>query len=258
MYEQLSNEAFVTVSVDDGHPIDLRTAELLRKYDIKATFYVPARNPERPVLSKGQMRRLADAFELGCHTMNHLPLISIPLDTAWKEISAGKAWLEDSLGEPVVSFCYPRGKHSIRTAALVKKAGFLGARTCFMNRYDFPANPFLWGVSSQGHNHSRAIQIRHALLEQNVRGAVNFLYIHKGATDWATHFSHAIDWVGAKGGIAHLYLHSWEIDEADDWTKLERVLRFISERMDIKKVTNGELFSLWHNRHEYRRLVPLA
>jgi peptidoglycan/xylan/chitin deacetylase (PgdA/CDA1 family) len=253
-----SRQAFVTVSVDDGHVTDMRTAELLAKYGIRATFYVPARNPERPVISEGQIRQLATSFELGGHTMNHAPLNCVPLVTAWEEVSSGKVWLEDVLGRRVTSFCYPRGKYSRRIAATVKKAGFLGARTCFLNRHDFPADPYSWGVSTQGRDHSRVIQLRHALLEHNFRGALNFLRIHRGTTDWATHFSYALEWVRINGGVAHLYFHSWEIDEAGEWNKLDRVLRQIRAQTDLRRVTNGELFAMWRRRLRHYRPAAAA
>jgi len=41
------NEAIVTTSWDDGHPSDLKLAELLREYDVPATFYIPIDNLER-------------------------------------------------------------------------------------------------------------------------------------------------------------------------------------------------------------------
>ena len=31
----------ITTSWDDGHPLDLRVAELLAKYGLQGTFYVP-------------------------------------------------------------------------------------------------------------------------------------------------------------------------------------------------------------------------
>ncbi len=235
---------FISVSVDDGHPTDLRTAELLCKHGVPATFYVPARNPERPVLPVAQLKEIAQGFELGGHTMNHVPLNSVSDERVWLEISEGKAWLDDLLGKPAVSFCYPRGKHNAHIAELVKRAGFVGGRTCFLNRNDFPGNPFIWGVSTQAHNHSRMIQVRHALVEQNFRGAINFLTAYKSATDWPEHFQHALDRVQTHGGIAHLYLHSWEIDQNGDWEKLDSVLQSIS-RSGIPMLTNGELFSNW-------------
>jgi hypothetical protein len=50
------------------------------------------------------------------------------------------------------------------------------------------------------------------------------------------------------GGIAHLYLHSWEIDQQSEWDKLRRVLREISTRPSVESVTNGKLFELWDGR----------
>jgi peptidoglycan/xylan/chitin deacetylase (PgdA/CDA1 family) len=244
-----NDHAFVTISVDDGHPADLRVADLLSKYNLAATFYIPGRNPENPVMSAAQVRELSQRFELGGHTMNHLPLSSLSTERAWQEITEGKDWLENSSGKRVQSFCYPMGKFGNRTLALVKKAGFLGARTCQLNRQDFPADPFAWGVSTQAHDHGTAVQIRHALLERNFQGVFNFLWVHKFATDWENHFQHALDRVEAKGGIAHLYLHSWEIDQCGEWQKLESALRTISQRKSMGRVTNGELFAMWGSRN---------
>ena len=228
----------------------MRAADLLHKYGLSATFYVPARNPEQPVLPPVELRQLSQQFEVGGHTMNHVPLSSLSTERVWREITEGKDWLEISLGKPVRSFCYPMGKFGKRTAALVRKAGFLGARTCQLNRHDFSSDPFAWGVSTQAHNHSRMVQVRHALLEQNYRGAMNFVVTYKATTDWATHFQHALDQVQTRGGVAHLYLHSWEIDQYSQWEKLESVLRAIPREPGLKRVTNGELFALWPLRHK--------
>ncbi len=32
---------FITTSWDDGHPLDFRVAELLSKYGLRGTFYIP-------------------------------------------------------------------------------------------------------------------------------------------------------------------------------------------------------------------------
>jgi hypothetical protein len=250
---ELTSNRFVTISVDDGDPRDFRTAELLHKYGLKATFYIPSRNPERPVMTEGQIRELAGSFEIGAHTMNHLPLKSMPESQAWREISESKTWLEDTIGQPAVSFCYPRGKFNSTTPALIKKAGFLGARTCLYNLTSFPRNPFLWGCSTHAFSHSKAIQLRHAVLEGNVRGLMNFLNTYKGTTDWQRHFQHALDHVERNGGIAHLYLHSWEIDELKQWDRLEETFAAISLRRGFSKVTNGKLFELWKAEHDPAR-----
>ena len=243
-------DRYVTISVDDGHPTDFKTADLLEKYGLAATFYIPATNPERPVMSPAQIREISARFEVGGHTMNHVALKSLPLATAWSEINDGTRWLENTLGRRVVSFCYPRGKFNTRVAALVKQAGCLGARTCLLNLSDFPRKPFAWGVSTHASPYTKFVQVRHALLERNFMGARNLFHTYKGSTDWQLHFQYALDHVEAHGGIAHLYLHSWEIADAEEWGKLESIFKSIYERDRLSKVTNGALFEIWKGRHD--------
>ena len=179
---------YLTISVDDGHPTDWKTAALLDRFGLKATFYVPARNPERDVLPAEEVRRLGARFEIGAHTYNHVPLKGLDPKTAKEEIESGKKWLEDTLSAPAVSFCYPRGKFSPRILALVREAGFKGARTCMFNRSSTPSNPFLWGVSTHGYSHSRLVQLRHGLLQRNVEGLKEYLIVYRLATSWERHF----------------------------------------------------------------------
>ena len=237
-------DRFIAISVDDGSARDARTADLLHKYGLQATFYVPARNPERSVIAPSEIREVAKQFEVGSHTLSHLPLNHMSDLRASREIKEGKSWLEDVLGERVISFCYPRGKFNRTTPSLVRDAGFLGARTTLMNLCDFPENPFLWGVSTQAFSHSTVIQLRHALLERNFAGIRNFFRDFHGATDWQEHFTHALNYVDVHGGVAHLILHSWEMEELGIWNKLESALESVSRR-GLASVTNGELYRLW-------------
>jgi peptidoglycan-N-acetylglucosamine deacetylase len=230
---------------------------MLLRHGLQATFYVPARNPERPVMSPAQIRELSDAFEIGAHTLNHISLSGLTDSEAWEEISGSKKWLEDTTGKRGVSFCYPRGRFNSSTPHLIKEAGFLGARTCFFNLHSFPSDPFLWGVSTHAYSHSKAIQLRHAILEANYAGMWNFMRTYRGATDWQRHFLYALDHVERYGGIAHLYLHSWEIDEMRQWDRLGTIFGLISERTSFTSVTNGTLFELWKGEygkgeHEHR------
>ena len=219
-----NRSAFVTISVDDGHPTDLRTAELLCKYGLKATFYTPAMNDERAVMSPNDLRQLSTSFELGGHTLNHVSLPSLPRERAWAEIVNCKKWLEILTGKAVVSFCYPKGKFDRATAGLAKRAGFLAARTCLFNLHNFPEDPFRWGVSTHAYSHSHVVQMRHALLERNFAGAWNYWTTYKGTTRWQEQFIRALDHVIEHGGIADLGMHSWEIDAFGHWGVLESVL----------------------------------
>jgi peptidoglycan-N-acetylglucosamine deacetylase len=237
--------AFVTISVDDGHPTDLKTAELLEKYGLKATFYVPARNSEREVMPNDQLRQISESFELGGHTVNHVPLPRLAETTARAEIADCKHWLEDITAKPVVSFCYPKGKFNRAVANLVKEAGFLGARTCQFNLHHFPKDPFFWGVTTQAYSHSHMVQMRHAFLELNFSGAWEYWKIYKGERVWQQHFLRAIDYVSEHGGIVHLYMHSWEIDALGQWSVLESAFQALRNFPALTRVTNGDLFRLW-------------
>ncbi len=254
----MSNQAHLAISVDDGHPADLQAAELLQKFGLRATFYIPARNPERAVMSLAGIQEVARYFEVGSHTFNHKPLRDLSDEEARAEINDGKRWLEDLTGDTVVAFCYPKGKFHSGTVKLVREAGFVGARTCCLNVNSFPKNPFSWGVSTHGYSHSAAIQIRHAVLERNFNGIFNFVFIHKLAQDWCEHFRHAVDFVEKHGGVAHLYFHSWEIEEQGQWNKLKQLLENISQRQDLLRLTNGDLFKLWHSIPEPRVLPSLS
>jgi peptidoglycan-N-acetylglucosamine deacetylase len=237
-------DGYVTFSVDDGHPLDFRTAELLQKYGLKATFYIPAKNPERTVMPESGIKEMSRTFEIGAHTLNHLRLPALSKPDAYAEIHNGKKWLEDLLGNPVTSFCYPGGKFNGDIMAMVQEAGFLGARTCMLNLTEFPDNPFVWGVSTHACPYRPVVQFRHALLEKNLSGAWNFAALYKGTTDWVQHFIMSLKHVSKHGGIAHLYLHSWEIDKLQDWARLEKAFTTVAEMQSLRRVTNGDLFAL--------------
>ena len=235
-------ERYLTISVDDGDPRDSRTADLLREHGLRATFYVPATNPERPLLAPAALRELSESFEIGAHTYTHCSLDALADAAALREIRDGKRWLEDRIGKQVVAFCYPRGRYTRRTPRLVREAGLVGARTSMFNLNTLPADPYLAGVSTHARPYARHVQLRHALLQRNFRGAANFVRVHRLASNWARHFAAALDWVDRHGGVAHLYLHSWEIDHYGDWEQLSRVLACAAGFGEFERVTNGELF----------------
>ena len=99
----------VTTSWDDGSIFDLKIAELLNKYGVKGTFYIPKVLFAHP-LDKHDILSLDKQFEVGAHTLNHVDLTRASLSEAKMEIEGSKAYLEDLLGHNVPMFCYPSGK----------------------------------------------------------------------------------------------------------------------------------------------------
>ena len=49
------------------------------------------------------------------------------------------------------------------------------------------------------------------------------------------------DRVMVRGGVFHLWGHSWEIENHKDWQRLEAVLKYISRRPGVVYATNQEL-----------------
>ena len=128
--------ALVSFSWDDGHVLDLKLADLLDIYGVKATFYVcpPAQagegaNLAGDKLSGPQLRALSERFEIGAHTVTHPLLTTVDDDRARDEICLSKVQLEDVLGDSVISFCYPGGRRLPQHVAMVEQAGFKLART---------------------------------------------------------------------------------------------------------------------------------
>lgn len=103
------------MSVDDGCASDVRVAELAKKYDIVCIFYWPVEwrslaydNGYEPLKDEDAHRIAAD-FEVGSHGLTHRHLTKIPLEDAFDEIFSSKQRLMEMFGQPIDSFCFPRG-----------------------------------------------------------------------------------------------------------------------------------------------------
>jgi len=252
-----TREKYVTISVDDGHPTDLRTVDLLQQYGLKATFYIPGANAERAVMKPSEIREIDRLFEVGSHTLHHLRLTWISEEEARREIYDGKKASEDMLGHEVVSFCYPGGKFNRRVAAQVAEARFLGARTCRYFQNNFPQDPFCWDISTYANTYPAYVQLRHCFLEYNFAGAYNYVTKFKARVPWGAQFTCALEDVSRDGGIAHLYFHSWEIDQNGEWSSLEALFKTIAQH-SLTSVTNGYLFRLWHQERGSVSSLPQA
>src|SRR5690554_862758 len=190
-----------TCSFDDGHPSDLRTAELLAKHGVRATFYLPISNREGyPVLNASQMRELAQGFEIGSHTHDHCFLPALEAAAAQRQIRTGKQRLEQVLGQPSAGFCYPGGKYGQRELALVRAAGFEYARTT-MNLCLAPSDSvFEMPTTLQFYPHPRQVLVRNFVRHGrwHSRGAV--LYQALSRSDWGERLQVLLEHAAARGG----------------------------------------------------------
>ena len=244
------HEAIVTTSWDDGHPSDLKLAELLKRYDIPATFYIPIDNTEGECMNTQQISEIAQSFDVGGHSYNHVNLTKIPPKEAEKEIMEGKRRLEEIIGKEVISFCYPKGSFNHEIINIAKGAGFVGART--VKLFDRSINdPFKMGTTVYAKDLWFAAYIKH--LATSLDPSL-FLFMIKNNLffkGWDRIATETLDFVIKNGGVWHLWGHSWEIDGNNDWGKLEAVLYQINTlSKESLKVDNSQLLRIYANNRE--------
>jgi peptidoglycan-N-acetylglucosamine deacetylase len=234
----------LTTSWDDGNPLDLRLAELLARYQVKGTFYIPSPQSGLKLLSHSQIRSLHTmGMELGAHTMTHAVLPGLDSARIRREVLDGKQWLEDILGEPVKAFCFPLGKFNRRACQIVEECGFQLARTtvAFNTGLDFA--PFQMPVSLHFWPHSRQIHIRHALKEGNWQGLRRWCFQYQARSDLESLTEVMMEDVKRTSGVLHIWGHSWELEQRGLWPVLESTLRRLSEGSTLKSVVNSELIA---------------
>jgi len=221
----------VTTSWDDGNKFDLQIARLLDKYQLKGTFYVS------PKLSNGlsniELKKIELNHEIGAHTITHPVLTDIPIDRAEAEIKDSKKYLENLLKRDISMFCYPKGYYNQQIKEIVKNSGFSGARTCVHGNFEKPKDPYQWQITLHASNGSPLMTTRIW-----IRSKISVLSLF----DWEYRAKNLFDLFLEKGGIYHIWGHSWEIENNNEWDKLERVFKYISQKKDINYLTNKEIF----------------
>lgn len=233
----------VTTSWDDGHPLDLRVADVLAKYGVQGTFYVPMRNV-RPTLNAQQIRNLSSHFEIGAHTVNHTVLTQCSRDQARQEICESKRQIEDITGKPCTVFCFPKGRYHRFHMELVASAGFAAVRTVELFSLSMPYR--LNGISVipttlQACRQSRFAHLKNAIKRMRGRALVNAMQFSRGK-DWEKSAHELIGHWRNAGGVFHLWGHSWEVEEQNQWAQLEGVLSILFECKNVTNFhTNSEL-----------------
>ena len=243
MSASASPSASITTSWDDGHPLDLRLAQLLADHHLPATFYIP-RQSQRETLSAEQIRELSTRFEIGAHTMHHVYLDSCPPEKARQEIFDSKKWVEDVTGKPCSMFCPPAGKFSRLHLKMMEEAGFAGARTVELFSTAVPRRCgalHVMPTSIQAHSHGTGAYLRNIARRCALTNL--WLYVRFGTGEnWSESARRLVDHCSHTGGVFHLWGHSWEIDRHEQWQRLETFFRYLRQlSAQISSVTNGQL-----------------
>jgi peptidoglycan/xylan/chitin deacetylase (PgdA/CDA1 family) len=130
----------VVVTFDDGFD-GVRSAGLpvLREAGFSGTVFVVAGrlggvddwNDERPgerLLDGDGIRELhAAGLEIGSHGLNHRNLMGLDGASLERETAGSREVLEEVVGAPVTSFCYPYGGFDDRAVEAVRRSGYRSA-----------------------------------------------------------------------------------------------------------------------------------
>jgi len=191
-------------SVDDGHKLDLRVAEMLEKEGFNGIFYIPSVNRQ---LDIDDIKRLSLKHEIGGHTENHKRLSKLSADEQFYEIYQGKKMLEHFIGKEITSFAYPRGWYTSITKKAVESAGFKEARTMKLGVVDI-----------DGYDRFELPVTAHLRPRDEYK-----LF----PVDIISLFDKAFK----KRGYFNLVIHSWEIEKYNLWSQLEIILKQIRKRI---------------------------
>lgn len=236
----------ITTSWDDGSKEDLKLADILDKYNLQATFYIPKKNNERSVISEHQIKVLAERFEIGGHTLNHIFLTRVPPATQKQEIEGCYKWINEVLGYAPKSFCAPNGLYNNAILQMVKNAGFIHLRTThLLNLKGITTNSTLplMHTTIQMYQHSKYTYFKHLIKRRKIGALISWLSMYS-ENEILKLTEKKLDSIRKnQTGCFHLWGHSWEIEQYHLWNKLEAVLKLLSSQQDFIFMKNNQIIS---------------
>lgn len=195
----------VEISVDDGHVLDAKVASMLNDHGLRGTFYIPYLSAE---ISSEQILLIAENHDIGGHTMTHpSDLKQLSDDDLRFEVETCRQSLQDFTGQPINSFCYPRGRYDERVIQAVMDAGYTNARTTKIGhtKLEYPTSASLYERYTTVHLYQRPE------------------YDDIPVGEYAQQkLSEAIS--NGEGGYFHLWMHSWEVERDNHWQLLDNLL----------------------------------
>ena len=128
----------VMLTFDDGHIDHYQNAfRILKKHNAKGVFFIISGKPDNDHLYANwdQIKEMSDqGQEIASHTISHLDLRNLSSEKIKQELEISKQVIEEKIGKPVISFCYPAGKYNQKVLEIVKE-NYLFARTTQAGKY---------------------------------------------------------------------------------------------------------------------------
>jgi peptidoglycan/xylan/chitin deacetylase (PgdA/CDA1 family) len=188
------------------------------------------------------MRYLGQRFEIGSHTIDHCYLNTVGVAEARRQIVAGKHRLEQVLARRVIGFCYPGGHYTLEHRQMVVDAGFDYARTVANFYRTLLTDPFSMPTTIQYYPHTRNVFITNFFNGGEWRRRSGLFCVSVAEGDLMSRLRRLLDYVCIRGGVFHLWGHSWELDRFDGWRQLDNFLRYAADRIPVeRRLSNSEV-----------------
>lgn len=122
----------VAISIDDAHLSVARVGlPMLKAAGMTATLFVStaALDGGRPgAMDWDDLRQaIADGFDVGAHTADHVHMAETPPDEARRQIETSNRRFREELGFTPELFAYPYGEASLAVREIVREAGYVAA-----------------------------------------------------------------------------------------------------------------------------------
>lgn len=209
---------YVCLSFDDGTIYDVKFIELLNKYNLKATLnlnsglddFVRYYEEKTPIkrLKLSETKDLYKGHEVASHSLTHPYFSSLNEEEIIKQSRDDIKNLSDIFGYEVKGFAFPFHDQTEQNIETVKNNNDL-----IYIRYSFLDSSYL--PKDRFHIHINALyddeNIYEQLEEFSKNDLENSLFVIAG--------------------------HSYEFEVNNDWSKIERLLKYLSLNKSIKVVT---------------------
>lgn len=208
-------EKVLTMSYDDGVEADKRLVELFDKYGIKGTFHINTglfgqgkRMPKDDIVS------LYRNHEIACHTKNHYQLTRCPKEMVISEILDDREVLEQMVGQPVRGFSYPFGSNDDNVKNILDITGIVYGRTTInTGSFVMPEDYLAWNPTC--HHNDNLLKLGQEFLDIHRKNNLKLMYV------WG---------------------HSYEFDDDDNWSLIEKFCEMMHGKDDIWYTTNIEIY----------------
>jgi peptidoglycan/xylan/chitin deacetylase (PgdA/CDA1 family) len=233
----LRNRVLFTSSWDDGHPLDVRIADMLEEFGFVGTFYASTGPGGRRLIVDDDLARIGRNHEFGVHGQTHTIFTELPRSALAGEIQ----WAVEEMsrfGDVGRVVAPPRGKIDTATRVFIGELGFavrtgaiIGSTEVSGNSLEptFQLYPHRWSTIMRNCAYRRRIPIVALLLAlaRNGGSRDRFVALLRAAV--------------RSRRYVHIWGHAADIERLDLWDALRRLLGTAAD-LRLVPVSNSEAF----------------